>query len=573
MRAHPRAVLALVLVGLLRPGLSLPWTPPIGLPDPGWGIDTPVAPARPLPWTAEVTGFYYVDDDHVAATDTANPYGYPGKPRLTIPNTLAAGSYVEVNGTYNRSHTSPNNLQLNGTVANPIFIRSQTCTPPYAVVQGSNWETSGSYYVLECLDFHWTGTAKGAMAIGPQGNVYHAAVRNCVNRGNLSGGGMSVSANAGFHAQNVVIYNCEVKDSGDYRILTDQDVSGIVISARASHVYIMDNTIARSSGDGVSINATSAALQQDTHHVYVGRNVSTQNKQTGFWTKQAEDVIYSQNTAYHLVVSASSPGACLGGQYAPSHVWVIFNHFYDCDNGIKFQSDSGLGYGTHLYIVGNLIHHIQSSDAFDPANPSDDACISLRGMTHIRIVNNTCWHYAVGGIMSPNGAGYIHITGNILGARQNASARDILLQVSAVASASDMTYNNLDTSVRIEWPQPTLYTSLAAFQSGTGKGQSSLSAAPQFLDAGARIYHLTTSSPGYNAGPAGHEVYDTFLARYGRSIAVDFDGASRPLGAAWDIGAFELAAGGSPRPPVADRPAAPARPPVADRPAVADRPP
>ena len=65
-----------------------------------------------------------------------------------------------------------------------------------------------------------------------------------------------------------------------------------------------------------------------------GRNVAHHNKQTGFWTKQAEDVIFSENLSYSHRTSDSSTGACMGFQYAPERVWFINNHIHDCEVGI-----------------------------------------------------------------------------------------------------------------------------------------------------------------------------------------------------------------------------------------------
>ena len=94
------------------------------------------------------------------------------------------------------------------------------------------------------------------------------------------------------------------------------------------------------------------------HHVYLGRNVAHENKQTGFWTKQASDVIMSENVAYAHHPSDSSPGAGLGGQYGPERVWFLYNHIHDCDYGIAAGSDNHLGFGRDVYLIGNVIHNI-----------------------------------------------------------------------------------------------------------------------------------------------------------------------------------------------------------------------
>src|SRR5258706_8861644 len=59
------------------------FVPPIGIPDPGWGTDTPVMPALPSPWSNPNTAlFYYVSQ----TGNDANGNGRPAAPRRTIPN-------------------------------------------------------------------------------------------------------------------------------------------------------------------------------------------------------------------------------------------------------------------------------------------------------------------------------------------------------------------------------------------------------------------------------------------------------------------------------------------------------
>jgi len=67
---------------------------------------------------------------------------------------------------------------------------------------------------------------------------------------------------------------------------------------------------------------------------------------------------------------------------------------------------------------------------------------------------------------------------------------------------------------------------------------------PVFVNAGAGDYRLEASSPAVDAGVAS-SVYAGFQNVFGRSIAVDRAGGSRPAGSAWDIGAYEYGASSS----------------------------
>ena len=104
-----------------------PWTPPLGIPAPSFGI-VESAPPAPQPWTSPTPGYYYVDASHAQATDDTNPFGAPDRPRRTIPTTLPAGAVVELHGTYDFSHASPRTITAEGTKAAPVFIRGASRT-------------------------------------------------------------------------------------------------------------------------------------------------------------------------------------------------------------------------------------------------------------------------------------------------------------------------------------------------------------------------------------------------------------------------------------------------------------
>src|SRR6185437_3582017 len=95
-----------------------------------------------------------------------------------------------------------------------------------------------------------------------------------------------------------VVYDNSIHDNGDVHSTFDQDDHGIHIGPRVSNTWIVDNELARNSGDGIQINAASIADQPTTHHIYVARNIAHNNKQSGMWVKQATDVIFSENFCY-----------------------------------------------------------------------------------------------------------------------------------------------------------------------------------------------------------------------------------------------------------------------------------
>jgi hypothetical protein len=504
------------------------WTPPIGIPAPPFWINK-TAPAAPNPWTSAVAGFYYVESTNSAATDTNNPYGTPAKPRFTIPYDLPAGAVIELHGNYTWNHTSPGRVNAAGTANAPVFVRGADGASKPKVWRG--WDVQGSYIIIENIEFSDNPNSSVEYEVGKVTiNAHNVAVRNSIISGNLNGGGMGIS-----NASNVVVSNNVFRDIGDVNANYDQDRHCISVGNGTNNLWVVDNELARCSGDGIQVNGNTAT---SVHHVYVGRNKSHGHKQTGMWTKSATDVIFSQNTIYNIRPSGSSGGQCTGAQYGPDYVWWLYNHLYDCESGIHTEGDSGFGVSNpHFFVIGNVIHDVNNSDAGDPGNPHASGGIVFRGATERYVINNTLWNYQAG-IMTPSG-GFIQIENNILANRTNPQGRDIYIEIGSTANASTLKNNIIYGSpVRITWGSGSsgpVYD-LAGFQAATGKGQNSLNTNPLFLGAG--NYILQASSPAINTGLL-HNAYQIFSNRYGIDIAKDFNGASRPAGGAWDIGAYE----------------------------------
>jgi len=323
-------------------------------------------------------------------------------------------------------------------------------------------------------------------------------------------------------------------------------VHGVSVGALVNNLWIIDNEIYRNSGDGIQINAGSLASQSTTHHIYVGRNLSHHNKQSGMWTKQAVDVIFSQNAIYSHRPSNSSPGGCTGFQYAPERVWFLFNHVYDCDFGIYTGSNSGLGSGTESYYIGNLIHNIHhSTSTYNPGTGWSNAGLTLVGGLNRYVVNNTIFDVDAG-INSP-GSGALQIVNNIISNVTDPQANHIFIEDGVTASNSTINSVLFDGTVRIRWGSGEVY-SLAGFQAAfPGNGLNSLNADPLFVNTAGNDFSLRVGSPAADAGTLA-SAYAAYLNLYGSSIAKDIVGTSRPQGLRYDVGAYELPATQAPPP-------------------------
>jgi len=85
--------------------------------------------------------------------------------------------------------------------------------------------------------------------------------------------------------------------------------------------------------------------------------------------------------------SSSAYGAGMGFQYAPERVWFLYNKVYDNEYGIALSSNSGMGFGTESYFIGNLIYnnhydsvyHGDSWDSYNPGSAWSNAGIMTAG--------------------------------------------------------------------------------------------------------------------------------------------------------------------------------------------------
>jgi hypothetical protein len=491
-------------------------------------------------------GFYYVDKSNAAATDSGNTYGTPALPRRTIPLSLPAGSVVELHGLYDEPHNSPRGLVIRGTKEAPVFIRG-TSASTKPVITGY-WEISGSYFVLENLECAAAGGWAGKSQLVFLAPSSAAVLRFSDVHGAADHGGIAVVS---FNTQTVsyvVIYANTIHDNGDVNAAYDQDVHGIAVGARVNNLWIVDNEIYGSSGDGIQINAGQID-QITTHHIYVGRNTSHHNKQSGMWTKQAVDVVFSQNVVYSHRPGNSSGGACAGFQYAPHRVWFLFNRIFDCDLGIGTGSDSGLGFGTESYFIGNVIYNIHNSTKnYNPGTGWSNAAISLPGGVNRFVVNNTMYDVDAG-IVSPSSTGALYIANNVIAGVTRSAGAHIFVEMASLAAASRMDHNLLDNPPRIKWGSGIVY-SLSDFKTAfRGQGLGSSNRDPRFVTPTAYDLRLQSGSPGIDAGVT-DSVYRTFYNHYGIDIARDSSGVVRPQGVAYDMGAYEFGGGGGGLPAV-----------------------
>lgn len=588
MQLHLKIIFCLFLLLLISDNKAFAYTPPIGIPDPGmWGTTHPIDSAAPSTatkcpgWpTNQTTNCYYINNSHAQATDTNNTFGYPSKPRLTIPSiTYPAGAYIEIAG---GPYTTSVVATMNGTAANPIWFRGKSSTS-MPDIRARISLPNGKYTIIENLNFNnFAGNAL---------NISGMAANNlCVRNSKfqkLAFPGSSSSVIASTPTQDgsihdIVFYNNLFQDIGNWQATTDEDYHamapglwGRTPPTTQYNIWSLNNTAIRIAGslnqfNGDQRDATKAVNEgrtvtnlQNFHHMYSGKNTMYQSRQAMGAPKFTTDAIYSQNVAYSNYSTSSAAGSGQVYQEGSRYVWLLFNKYYDLTYGIRSSNTNFPGVENadlRAYMIGNVIYNIHNkygrvysdTHAYKPAQ----AIGFEKGYYKRYIVDNT--FYNVGGgvnIGNQLEADITGVSGNVFAGIKGVDDNGDPDFHFTMLSTAGVNGTFLDRSffqpradngkVTFKWagalPSSTI-GSLAALQSSSvAQCKNCWTGNPMFVDAAAYNLRPQAGSPliGKNTR---HPVYDEFQARYKLNIAFDFDGKPRPSGA-WTIGAFEGGAG------------------------------
>jgi hypothetical protein len=502
------------------------WAPPLGIPRPSFGTSE-VARAVPNPWTSETPGFYYVNNQHASATDSAT-YGTPSRPRLTIPTSVPAGSVVEVRGgPY--MHAADISWTGSGTASSPVFYRG--VGKPKIQTSGTTYRRvniRGPYVVVEGFDF---------INSPPQIVGSFVVLRdNEVRDRQPAPGGAGIYAG---NSQDSVILRNHIHNNGDPNYHEENDIHGVQVSSGAQRVWIVDNHMHHNGGDSVQVNSGSGTLAR---LIYIGRNEMHDEGENAVDIKQAEDIIISENNAYNFdptqYPTSGSDGTAIvvnddnAANGLNNRIWVIFNNLHDSRHGIRTQS--------YAYVIGNVIHDVQGNG------------ITSFGSHDVLIEHNT--FYNVEHALDRSGGS----SGNKIEFYNNLimNSRGTAVAVSGSGAAqSRISHTLFQSPARIAWGGTT-YSSLTAFRNAqSSQCQGCKEGNPLLADPVNDVYTLLAGSPALDSGsPSG--IYGSYQQRYNVSIAMDVLGRPRPSGGVWDIGAYEGVGGGSGG-PVSQLPSAP----------------
>lgn len=525
---------------------AMAYTPPVGIPVPSFGIEE-VAPGRPALWPGAVaTGFYYIDNTAATATDTGNIYGYPDKPRVSLPSSLAAGAYVEIHGgPYEGAQLT---IVAQGTREQPVWIRGASVAERPTIRR--EMIVNGTYIILENLRFDTqqrTITFRYKSAAVNYACIRHSEfIGTGVSVGNTTVVGISGSSTA--TTTNVVVYDNDISGFGERASVTENDYHGVLPGEYAAYIWVVGNRISANGGDSIQIGQASYTTAQRPHHVYVGGNIFHDDRENCVDIKRSDYVVISENECYGYRETSSSAGEAIVLHDGPTNVWIVNNKVHSSTRGLVTTGS------LDTYFVGNTIYdiHHETSVAWDPGSGySGGAAMHFRGTTTGGALNNTLFDYDIG-VQIAGGTGY-ELRNNMFGHRAESAGSDLHFTSTTLSTNSNV--NNLvfqsPPSAQIREGATTM--TLTSYRSTRSKCLTSCfeTTSPQFVNPDSGNFHIISVSSALNAGasiPAFQAFADSFG---GASIMYDADGTVRPAGTAIDVGADEYATSASDPAPAA----------------------
>lgn len=295
----------------------------------------------------------------------------------------------------------------------------------------------------------------------------------------------------------VVAYDNEVARNGG------TDRHGFGVANGASNVWILNNHSHNHSGDSIQF---CHQCVPGPSNVYIGGNEFHDDVENAVDLKATPGpVVISENHFYNYRSSPTSNGDVIrvNDEGAKGEVWILANRIHDAVLGINPDNARTQG----VFVIGNVIWNISGSAI---------------GRDSTIVLNNTLYNVGVGIADGDD------VRNNII---MNASMTAI---ATAVGTCShNLVFGGGDVA--------------SACTNGTTGN-------PLLVNASAGDFRLQAGSPARNAGTVASS-YQTFLTKYGRSIAFDLDHRPRPQEDTWDLGAYEFGTG-----PTTPTPSAPPTP-------------
>ncbi len=520
----------------------------IGVPHPqnffGYDPLTEQAPADPAEWpSSENPLYYYIDNSDGNATDTNNTYGYPDKPRLTVPEgAFTAGTVTKVGGggaEYTIGGDGRWELTYTGSSSNPCFFVGFGASDP---VFNRELRLIGCSHLI--IDGIKCNRPQGAN-ITVHGSQYweFLTVRNNTFVGDESdNSGSVISCDGGAQQatkpKGMVVYNNSISNYGENTMTAgENDIHAFKPTQNVTDIWYIGNVATNLGGDCIQVGSANTPILDRVERVYIARNDMSNTLENAVDIKSCSDIIISQNTIYDF--NRVNTGT------ADTEVAVIIHDDPDWVTCVANKiSASGLGIqctgGTNIHTVCNEIYDITPVGTYDSETAfGSGVCIHMRGGTNGYHVNNTMYDYSKG--FQFGGTIAAQLYNNIFSSRNRPDGYEVMHANANGYLSSDEDYNLFYNPVNSTemWRAGTSET-LAEYQSSTSQEANAKTTDPEFSSPPSD-FSIGASSGALDSGTVS-QMYSDFEARYGSDIAFDIKELARPQGASWDIGANERAA-------------------------------
>ncbi len=370
--------------------------------------------------------------------------------------------------------------------------------------------------------------------------------------GGVGSFGMIIEGKAGFTNQHTIIYNNVIHGYGNMATTTDEDNNALATGSHCFDMWIVNNTMHTCTA-GIRAGAAGGAAGPETcQRLYVAGNEVYNILQSGIWVKYSQDVVMSSNYVHGIIDTPWSPSKCMGAQYAPKGLWIIYNRIEAGRYGVAIFSTEGDGIAETwpVYIIGNIITGArQPSGTYSNTGGYGNAAIAVWGSTERYIVGNTLYDNC-SGILFPGSiaSSTTQIRNNIIsGITELGTALTAGKHIGVGEGAStgntvinhNLYYQSGGTA-QIRW-NTGAYT-LATLRSSTDQGDNDVEGDPLFTNTATGDFTLLSGSPARDTGSA--TLIDTlealYLSTFGVNLSRDYAGNARPVNAIYDMGAYEF---------------------------------
>jgi chitodextrinase len=510
---------------------------PLGVVNPNFGIDES-PPADPAAWPeAEVAGYYYIDSDDPACSDTNN-YGTPDLPRCTIPASgasIAAGSKMVLAAStqpYNLRDSSWQQVEFNGVNGATSWLVGDEKGPgkpritphPNRIGLGTQFRVTGSYLRISGVVFDGV-TPRHMNSDATNVVLRHSEVKNNPSTG---GGGTSV----GIGGRDVLIFNVYAHDNGIVEangLSEERDIHAFV-GTKQSAYWLLDNRCDENAGDCVQLTNNNT-----TSDVYVGRLVAHSEGENCVDIKDFNRVVVSESDCWDLRrVAYGNSGGNAQNFYVndegvqQNFVYFLNNRSWDTA-GANFAASN---IGGRVYFIGNLSF----------ASPAGDGLNFGGGGGSRYAYFNTFSDSQIGMMLYGSGSSLDRfIAANVINGASLFETR-IQADTSVINTLDYNFYTDTMGDFANGGSTPKVHSGLAAFQTALGLSQNSAEGIDAaFVDETVGDYRLKAESSLIDSVPSSFMSRQPLSADLTNDLGIslqDLAGSLRPQDVNYDAGAY-----------------------------------